>query len=98
MAGAGSAGGPAAKAEIEWLIELVSEIRSARTELNVPPSAKLHLFAAGAIRRHWQMRLDRQHAMLSAAGTTGIRSQLSAFDGAGAAQVVVAGNHLRAPA
>jgi valyl-tRNA synthetase len=29
-----------AKAEIEWLIELVSEIRSARTELNVPPSAK----------------------------------------------------------
>ena len=31
---------PQAKAEIEWLIELVSEIRSARTELNVPPSAK----------------------------------------------------------
>jgi len=29
-----------AKAEIDWLIEVVSEIRSARTELNVPPSAK----------------------------------------------------------
>ncbi len=34
-----------AKAEMEWLIALVSEIRSARTELSVPPSAKLHLFA-----------------------------------------------------
>jgi valyl-tRNA synthetase len=29
-----------AKAEIEWLIDLVSEIRSARTELNVPPSSQ----------------------------------------------------------
>jgi valyl-tRNA synthetase len=31
---------PHAKAEIEWLIELVTEIRSARTELNVPPAAR----------------------------------------------------------
>jgi valyl-tRNA synthetase len=30
-----------AKAEIEWLVRLVSEIRSVRTERNVPPSAKL---------------------------------------------------------
>ncbi len=37
-----------AKAELDWLVRLVSELRSARTELNVPPSAKLHLFAAGA--------------------------------------------------
>ena len=36
---------PRAKAEIDWLIDVVSEVRSARTELNVPPSAKLHLFA-----------------------------------------------------
>jgi valyl-tRNA synthetase len=32
---------PEAGAEVEWLIRLVSEIRSARTELNVPPSAKI---------------------------------------------------------
>ncbi len=32
---------PEATAEIEWLIRLVSEIRSARTELNVPPGAKI---------------------------------------------------------
>jgi valyl-tRNA synthetase len=33
----------AAKAEVEWLIELTSKIRGGRTELNVPPSAKLKL-------------------------------------------------------
>jgi valyl-tRNA synthetase len=32
-----------AKAEIEWLIRLISDIRSARTEANVPPSEKLLL-------------------------------------------------------
>jgi valyl-tRNA synthetase len=31
---------PQAKAEMEWLIELVAEIRTGRTELNVPPAAK----------------------------------------------------------
>jgi valyl-tRNA synthetase len=38
----------AASAEIGWLIELVSAIRSARTELNVPPGAKLVLHAPEA--------------------------------------------------
>ncbi|RJG54142.1 valine--tRNA ligase [Sphingobium terrigena] len=32
-----------AQAEIDWLIRLVSAIRASRTELNVPPSAKLKL-------------------------------------------------------
>ncbi len=31
----------AAKVEVEWLIELVSQIRATRSELNIPPSAKL---------------------------------------------------------
>jgi valyl-tRNA synthetase len=31
----------AASADIDWLIGLISEIRSARTEVNVPPSAKV---------------------------------------------------------
>jgi len=34
----------AAKAEVEWLIELVSAIRSARTEINVPPSARTDIY------------------------------------------------------
>lgn len=80
---------PRAKAEIEWLIELVSEIRSARTELNVPPSAKLHLFAANAS-DDMAGRLDRQHSMLTRLAR--LESiQLSTFDGSGAAQVVVGG-------
>jgi valyl-tRNA synthetase len=32
---------PAAEAEIQWLIKLVGEVRAARTELNVPPGARL---------------------------------------------------------
>jgi valyl-tRNA synthetase len=33
-----------AKGEMEWLIALVSEIRSARTDVNIPPSAKSDLW------------------------------------------------------
>jgi valyl-tRNA synthetase len=33
-----------AKAEMEWLIELVSQIRSARTDMNIPVSAKSDLW------------------------------------------------------
>ena len=77
----------AAKAEIEWLIALVTEIRSARTELSVPPSAKLHLFT-GEASDETAGRLDRQHAMLSRLAR--LESvQLSSFGGSGAAQVVV---------
>jgi valyl-tRNA synthetase len=76
-----------ATSELDWLVRLVSEVRSARTELNVPPSAKLHLFAADASETTAQ-RLDRNHAMLSRLAR--LESiQLSAFDGQGAAQVVV---------
>jgi len=39
---------PEAEAEIGWLVELVSEIRSIRAEMNVPPSARAPLSLAGA--------------------------------------------------
>ncbi|WP_353217646.1 valine--tRNA ligase [Sandarakinorhabdus sp.] len=38
----------AASADIDWLIGLISEIRSARTEVNVPPSARLAFAVEGA--------------------------------------------------
>jgi valyl-tRNA synthetase len=38
---------PEATAEIEWLIRIVSEARSARTEVGVPPSAKLNAWVYG---------------------------------------------------
>ncbi|MGZ2410856.1 valyl-tRNA synthetase [Sphingomonas sp. F9_3S_D5_B_2] len=76
-----------AKAELDWVVRLISEVRSARTELNVPPSAKLHLFAAEAS-EDTAGRLDRNHGTLSRLAR--LESiQLSAFDGSGAAQVVV---------
>ncbi|WP_340313550.1 valine--tRNA ligase [Rhizorhabdus argentea] len=39
---------PAAQQEIDWLIRLVSEIRTARTGLNVPPGARLTAYARAA--------------------------------------------------
>ena len=36
-----------ATAEIEWVIRLISEIRSARSEMNVPPGAKVPLVLVG---------------------------------------------------
>ncbi len=75
------------KAELEWLIKLVNEVRSARTELNVPPSARLELFAADASDQT-ELRLNRNHAMI--ARLARISSiQRSTFSGSGAAQVVV---------
>ena len=39
---------PAAEAEIEWIIALISETRSTRAELNVPPAARIPLLLIGA--------------------------------------------------
>ena len=39
---------PAAAQEIDWLIRLVSEVRAARTELNVPPGARLPVYVRDA--------------------------------------------------
>ena len=78
---------PHAKAELDWVVRLVSEIRSARTELNVPSSAKLNLFAADAL-LETVGRLDRNHSMISRLAR--VESiQLTAFPGRGAAQVIV---------
>jgi valyl-tRNA synthetase len=54
---------PEAAKEIDWLIRLVSEIRSARTELSVPPSAKLDIFVKGAS-AETEARLARNRATL----------------------------------
>ncbi len=39
---------PAAAQEIDWLIRLVSEVRAARTELNVPPGQRLIAYSEGS--------------------------------------------------
>ncbi|WP_242416435.1 valine--tRNA ligase [Sphingomonas panni] len=55
---------PAARAEIDWLIRLVSEIRAARTELNVPPGARLPLHVRDESADTTE-RLARQEAVLA---------------------------------
>ena len=76
-----------ASAEIDWLIRLVSEVRTARAELGVPPGAKLQAIAneANAQTRERSDRLGQQLGRLA-------RIESWTFDGAasgGAAQIVV---------
>ena len=76
---------PAATREVEWLIRLVGEIRSGRTELNVPPGARLalHVRDAGP---ETQARLARNAATIARLA----RVDLAEGEGTGGvAQVVV---------
>ncbi|MBB4642016.1 valine--tRNA ligase [Rhizorhapis suberifaciens] len=76
-----------ASEEIDWLIRLVSGIRTARAELNVPPGARMavHVRDASAVTVE---RLERQASVLARLA----RVEKLSFDPAaegGAAQVVV---------
>ena len=76
---------PAAAQEIDWLIRLVSEIRTARTGLNVPPGARLEAFARDAS-ADTQARLTRNAAAISRLARIEMTNEASP---GGAAQVVV---------
>jgi valyl-tRNA synthetase len=52
-----------ADAEMGWLVKLISDMRSARSELNVPAGAKLKLLVVGA-NDATRARLDTHHAAL----------------------------------
>ncbi len=76
---------PEAEREIDWLIRLVSEIRAARTELNVPPGARLPMHVRDA-NDGTTARLIRQASALARL------ARVDAAEGevtGGAAQVVV---------
>ncbi|HEX8449094.1 MAG TPA: class I tRNA ligase family protein, partial [Allosphingosinicella sp.] len=77
---------PEAGSEIDWLIRLVSGIRAARAELNVPPGAKLPLDVrdCGDLTR---VRLERHEAALRRLAR--VESIASGDSSGGAAQVVV---------
>jgi valyl-tRNA synthetase len=53
----------ASDAEMNWLVTLISDIRSARSELNVPAAAKLKLLVIGA-NEATQQRLDTHRAAI----------------------------------
>ncbi|MBH1991758.1 MAG: valine--tRNA ligase [Sphingomonadaceae bacterium] len=76
-----------AQAEIDWLIRLVSAIRTGRTELNVPPGAKLPMVVRDAS-EETHRRLDRQGVALARLGRVDSLTFGEAPAG-GAAQIVV---------
>lgn len=83
-----SAPGPDRQAdEIDWLIDLVSAIRSARTELNVAPSARLDLHAPGADADLMALLGRHEAALGRLARVAGIRG--TAPPAGGMAQIVV---------
>jgi valyl-tRNA synthetase len=77
---------PAAAEEIDWLIRLVSEVRTARTGLNVPPGARVAAYVRDA-NDLTRERIDRQAAVIARLA----RIDIAAGDttGGGAAQIVV---------
>ena len=76
---------PEAIREVDWLIRLVGDIRTARTELNVPPGARLPLHVRDA-GQGTLGRLDRQRAVLARMARVDLAEGEAT---GGAAQVVV---------
>ncbi len=76
---------PEAEQEIDWLIRLVGDIRAARTELNVPPGARLPLHVRDASEQTLT-RLQRQRPVLARMARVDLAEGQG---GGGAAQVVV---------
>jgi valyl-tRNA synthetase len=77
---------PEAVKEIDWLIRLVSDLRTARTELNVPPGTRLPLHARDAS-AETAARLDRQATALGRLARVDVAGGEAPTGGA--AQVVV---------
>ena len=78
---------PAAADEINWLVDLVSGLRSARAEMNVPPSAKAPLIVVGA-NELTSERLQRHDAAIrSLARAASV--ELADIAPKGAAQIVI---------
>jgi valyl-tRNA synthetase len=78
-----------AKAEMEWLIDFVRETRSARTELNVPPAARINGWAKGAS-AETHARLNEYHGHLARLARLGSISHVERPNNQGI-QIVVAG-------
>ncbi|MBB5685836.1 valine--tRNA ligase [Sphingobium boeckii] len=79
---------PAAAQEIDWLIRVVSEIRAARTELNMSPATKLNLIVRDAA-AETQDRIARNTSALNRLARLSTIEIVSSHDGGAAAQVVV---------
>ena len=80
---------PAAAADLGFVIDLISQIRSVRTEMNVPPSAQLPLVALN-VREDTKDRLERFADLIKRVARIETIAD-AAEPPKGAAQLVVAG-------
>ena len=78
---------PQAGPEIDWLIRTVSAIRAARTELGVPPGAKLPLHVAGAGPATVERLARQEPALARMARVSAVR--VDPAPAGGSAQIVI---------
>jgi valyl-tRNA synthetase len=79
---------PDAEAEMDWLVGLITAIRSVRAEMNVPPAARLSIQvkdAAGTTRA----RLETHRALVGTLARVDAIDHVSDAPASGAAQIVV---------
>ena len=76
-----------ASAEVDWLIRLVSEVRTAKNELGIAPGARLNAFVRDASATT-QARLERQQAAINRLARIDSVSSDAAPEG-GALQLIV---------
>ena len=79
---------PEAQKEIDWLIELIQKIRSARTELNVPPGSRLQASILGGNATTDARLIRNREALLRLARLSGVAVGGN-VDAKGAINVVV---------
>ena len=79
---------PAAKAEIDWLIRLISAVRSTRSDVNVPASAIIPLHLKGAAAETLD-RLGRYRPLVERLAKVDASDPSRAAPGGGAAQIVL---------
>ena len=80
---------PHAAAEIDWLVKLIAEVRSAKTELGIAPGARLHAFVRDASDAT-TARIERQMPAINRLARIDSVSGDAAPEG-GALQIVVDG-------
>ena len=86
-----------AQAEMDWVVELISAVRSVRAEMNVPPKSKLALSVKGTNKTD-QARLESHRALVSAnARLESIVCVDDEYDVSGAIQTVVGSMTLLLP-
>jgi valyl-tRNA synthetase len=87
----------AAQSEIEWVIRLVSEIRSVRTERNVPPSAKLKCVVGADAGEYTRVRIKANESVIEKLARISEFSSVDHDVSGDIAQVVVDGTTYMLP-